>query len=155
MTREKFKEYLDSMGYTYEGRGDKIFILKGQKGPSSDDVDFEGVTSIPPGVVLSNDGYVFMDELDFLPEGTEFRNSRDVYLTSVKRISERVIFENLGRVIMNNVRTIPRTIEFNNNGSVHIRSALKSHHSSPDPIWIDGIHPRELINLMVSSGLLE
>ena len=56
MTREEFIGVLEEEGYSYEIEGDKLVVTG---------------------------WYVFLDSLETLPPGVEFKNGRDVYLSSL------------------------------------------------------------------------
>ena len=60
MTREAFIKVLDERGYTYEIVGGKIIITHTYVGSGA---MMKDLTSLPPGVVFSNEGDVSLDYL--------------------------------------------------------------------------------------------
>jgi len=77
MTREKFIKKLEESRYSYEIQGNKIVVT--YKG----NIWLDSLTSLPPGVVFKNGGYVDSNALTSLPPGVEFRNAGIVNLSSL------------------------------------------------------------------------
>ena len=57
MTQEEFIEILKEEGYSYDIEGDKLVVTHER------DVDLRALTSLPPGVVFSNGGGVYLRAL--------------------------------------------------------------------------------------------
>lgn len=68
---------LEVHDYDYEIEGDKIVVTY------YSDIELEYVTSLPPGVVFKNRGYVWLNSLTSIPPGVEFHNSGSVLLKSI------------------------------------------------------------------------
>ena len=77
MTQEKFREVLDEKRYSYEMEGNKIVVTYKFY------VDLVSLTSLPPGVVFSNEGEVGLRSLEAIPPDVEFRTTYDVNLQSL------------------------------------------------------------------------
>jgi len=125
MTREEFIKKLDREGYSYEIQGDKIIV-------THRDVSLGSLTSLSPGVVFINKGYVYLDSLTSLPSGVEFRNGGNVYLSSLT--------------------SLPPGVEFKNGGGVDLDSLIGG--------WfkfrggnIEGVTSKRLLNLMIKRGM--
>ena len=57
MTREEFIEVLEEKGYSYEIEGDNLVVVDDWN------VDLRSLETISPGVVFSNEGYVWLESL--------------------------------------------------------------------------------------------
>ena len=77
MTQEEFIKILNRNKYPYRIEGDKIIVTYTTRLRS---VDLEVLTSLPPGVEFSNEGYINLRALTSLPLGVVFKNGGDVYL---------------------------------------------------------------------------
>jgi len=128
MTREEFIFILIDKGYPYKIEGNKV--------------------------VVTREGYVYLDNLTSLPPDVEFKNGQDVYLHSLLSISPGVVFENQGHVFLDSLTSIPPGVVFENGGDVKLESLTDC--------WFDdweghikGIYNRRLLNKMISIGLFE
>ena len=93
------------------------------------------LTSLPPGVVFKNGGYVDLRSLTSLPLGVEFKNKLSVFLNSLTSIPSGVEFRNGSRYI-------------------HLDSLIGGWFRD----WkgnIEGIDEKRLLNKMISLGLFE
>jgi hypothetical protein len=77
MTQKEFIKVLEFVGYSYEIEGDKLVVTH-EWG-----VDLDALTSLPPGVMFSNEGSVWLNDLKSLPSGVVFKNGGDVWLNSL------------------------------------------------------------------------
>jgi hypothetical protein len=77
MTKEEFIKELNREKYSYEIQGNKIVVTHDRN------VNLESLTSLPPGVVFRNRGFVYLGALTSLPPGVEFGNGGDVDLRSL------------------------------------------------------------------------
>ena len=68
---------LEVHDYDYEIEGDKIVVTY------YSDIELEYVTSLPPGVVFKNRGYVWLNSLTSIPPGVELNNRGSVFLKSI------------------------------------------------------------------------
>ena len=82
MTREEFIKVLDRKKYSYKIQGDNIIVT--HKGS----VWLNSLTSLPPGVVFKNRGYVW---LDYLLGGYFNRWSRNIEGIDSKRLLNKMI----------------------------------------------------------------
>jgi len=176
MTREEFIEILKDNRYSYEIEGGKIVVAdKRDAGGSVYEVDVDlEVTSLPPGVMFKNEGYVWLHYLTSLPPGVEFRNKGEVILDSLTSLPPGVGFKNEGDVELEYVTSLPPGVEFknggyvwltsltsippgvvfNNSGSVLLKSIVGGYFQSW-PGNIEGINEWDLLNLMISKGVFE
>ena len=74
MTQKEFIEVLDEKGYSYEMEGNKVIVTYKFY------VDLTSLTSLPPDVVFSNGGEVWLSSLTSIPRGVVFKNVGNVYL---------------------------------------------------------------------------
>ena len=112
MTREEFIKVLEEKGYSYEMERNKI--------------------------VVTHEGTVYLNSLETLPSGVEFRNGGYVFLDSLKTLSPGV--------------------EFRNVGSVHSDSLFDSLFGGWFNNWdgnIKGIASNRLLNKMIADGLFD
>ena len=77
MTQEAFVKVLERKGYSYKIEGNKIVVTYKFY------VDLVSLTSLPPGVVFSNEGEVGLGSLEAIPPDAEFRTTYDVNLQSL------------------------------------------------------------------------
>ena len=77
MTQKEFIKVLDWKNYSYEIEGDKIIVTY------KDRVDLRDLTSLPPGVVFSNEGSVRLRSLTSISPGVEFKNEGSVRLDAL------------------------------------------------------------------------
>ena len=77
MTQEAFVKVLERKGYSYKIEGNKIVVTYKFY------VDLVSLTSLPPGVVFSNEGEVGLGSLEVIPPDAEFRTTYDVNLQSL------------------------------------------------------------------------
>ena len=77
MTQEAFVKVLERKGYSYKIEGNKIVVTYKFY------VDLVSLTSLPPGVVFSNEGEVGLRSLEAIPPDAEFRTTYDVNLQSL------------------------------------------------------------------------
>ena len=127
MTQDEFIEILDEKGYSYEIEGDKIIV-------TGMNVSLNFTTSLPPGVVFKNVGYVWLEFVTSLPPEMVFNNGGDVYLNGITSISPDVVFKN--------------------RGDVYLRSLTGNWFSK----WggnIEGIASNKLLNVMIKQGVFQ
>ena len=77
MAQEAFVKVLERKGYSYKIEGNKIVVTYKFY------VDLVSLTSLPPGVVFSNEGEVGLRSLEAIPPDAEFRTTYDVNLQSL------------------------------------------------------------------------
>ena len=77
MKKEEFIEVLKRNNYLYEIQGDKIIVTH------EGYVYLNSLETLPPGVEFKNDGGVGLRSLKTLPPGVEFRNDGNVYLEGI------------------------------------------------------------------------
>jgi len=77
MTQEEFIEELKKRSYSYEIEGDEIVVTH------QGSVYLNSLESLPPGVQFKNHGDVGLRSLKSLPPGVRFQNQRDVWLGSL------------------------------------------------------------------------
>ena len=78
MKREGFLKLLDGHGYKYEVEGDKIIITH------YTNIGFEKVRTLPDNVVFLNSGNVYLNDLESISSGVQFRNRGSVNLMQIK-----------------------------------------------------------------------
>ena len=106
MTQEEFIKILDKKRYSYEIEGDRI--------------------------VVTEDGYVWLESLTSLPPGVEFKNGGDVWF--------------------NSLTSIPPGVEFKNRGNVDLEPLIGVRFDK----WkgnIEGISSKRLLNVMIKQGV--
>jgi hypothetical protein len=153
MTQEKFIKKLDKEGYSYEIKGDKLVVTRGDRNGT---VFLNSLLeTLPSGVEFKNGGNVYLSSLKTLPPGVEFKNEGGVYLNSLETISPGVEFKNEGSVYLDSLKTLPPGVEFKNEGSVYLESLMGNY-----VVWfknwegnIEGIDSKRLLNLMIKRGL--
>jgi hypothetical protein len=128
MTQEEFIKILDKKRYSYEIEGDRIVVTEDGY------VWLESLTSLPPGVEFKNGGYVDLrsDSLTSLPPGVEFKNGGDVWF--------------------NSLTSIPPGVEFKNRGNVDLEPLIGVRFDK----WkgnIEGISSKRLLNVMIKQGV--
>ena len=126
MTREEFIEVLDNEGYPYKIEGDKLVIYH------EDDVYLESLEALPPGLEFRNEGNVNLDSLKTLPPGVMFRNE--------------------GFVDLELIESIPSDTEFMNEDDVHLETLIGGWIKD----WsgnIKGVSSNRLLNHMISKGM--
>ncbi len=146
MTREEFIQILEKKGYSYKIEGDKLVVtFKGF-------VDFESLTSLPPGVEFKNRGGVYLRLLKTLPPGVKFKNGGDVDLGALTSLPPGVEFKNGDNVFLESLKTLPPGVVFKNGGTVYLESLIGGWFND----WkgnIDGVDSQELLNLMIKRGM--
>jgi len=133
MTQEEFISILDNgdifnEGYSYKIEGDKIIVNDGES------VWLNSLNSLPPGVEFRNGGYVWLNSLTSLPPGVEFRNGEYVELRALT--------------------SLPPGVEFRNGGYVDLRALIGGRFEG----WkgnIEGIDSKMLLNKMIKDGVFE
>jgi 5,10-methenyltetrahydromethanopterin hydrogenase len=148
MTREEFIKELKVRRYSHKIEGDKIIVNDGES------VDLRNLTSIPPGTVFKNEGWVDLDALTSLPPGTVFENEGDVYLNSLTSIPPGTVFKNEGWVDLESLTSIPPGTVFENEGNVHLKYIIGGYFNE----WegnIRGIASKRLLNKMIKDGVFE
>jgi hypothetical protein len=137
MTQEEFIKELDSKGYSYEMKGDKIVVT---------------VTDYTKH--YTKFGNIHLDSLETLPSGVVFENKGDIYLGSLISLPPGVEFKNLGDVSLNVLTSISPGVEFKNVGGVYLISLIRGGFQD----WegnIEGIDSKRLLNLMIKKGIFE
>ena len=147
MTREEFIKVLEEKEYLYEIKGDKVVLIPYMG------IDLNSLESLPPGVVFSNSGPVYLETLKTIPPGTVFSNRSSVYLNSLETLPEGIVFSNGSSVYLDSLKSIPRGIEFSNEGNVHLKKLTGGFISKFRRI--EGIQNKRLFNHMISQGLFE
>jgi len=148
MTREDFIEILEGKGYSYEIVGEELIVT--HKGH----VYLDGLETLPPGVEFKNEGEVDLSSLKTLPPGVEFKNGGDINLRLLKTISSGVKFKNTGWVSLPSLETIPVGVEFSNEERVWLGSLMERWFED----WkgnIEGVNSKRLLNVMISKGIFE
>ena len=105
---QEFTNLLDLKKYRYEINGGEI-IVNHNRG-----LTLKKLKSIPPFVFFNNKGYVELDSLEVVPEGTRFENKGDLNISSVKSLPPGIIFKNTGYVVMESLEYLPDGVEFRN-----------------------------------------
>ena len=130
MNRSKFKELLDSEGYSFEER-DGVLVVTGKChvifSTLETLVDLPSLETLPEGVKFENNGGVILRSLTTLPEGVKFENNGFVSLRSLKTLPEGVKFENHGPVLLPSLTTLPEGVKFENHGHVCLDSLTGKH----------------------------
>ena len=126
MTREEFIKVLEDGGYPYEIEGDKI--------------------------VVTYDKSVYLESLETLPPGVEFKNGGSVWLNVLTTLPAGVWFENVGSVYLNSLKTIHPGVEFNNKGIVNLNSLIGCLLNEWKGL-IKGISSKRLLNGMIKRGV--
>ena len=145
MKKEEFIEELKQNNYLYEIEGDKIIVTHDGY------VYLNSLETLPPGVEFRNGGSVWLNSLKTIPSGVEFRNGGHVSLRSLKTIHSGVKFRNGGNVNLDSLKTLPSGVEFKNGGDVKLSGLgwvrdIKG-------IMIEGVENKRLLHLMISKGL--
>lgn len=128
-------------------------ISPGTKFLNGGSVILENIDSIPEGIEFKNSGDVNLENLKNLSQGVVFQNKKDLYLTRLEYLPKNVIFENTGFTRLSSLKSIPAGTVFN--GLVSLRSLIKGGWFS---LWegnIEGINSIDLLNKMISEGLLD
>lgn len=154
MTRDDFFFEVTGIRDTYSVsiKGDVYYVDAYPDEDGSCDIDLREL-EIPPNVVFENEGDVTLN-VDELPENVEFFNEGDVYLYYVESIHPSVRFENEGDVYLESLKTIPPGVEFNNEEDAYLGSLTGGWFKDWDKS-IKGIKSNELLNMMISQGLLD
>ena len=145
MKKEEFINVLKQNNYLYEIEGDKIIVTHDGY------VYLNSLETLPPGVEFRNGGSVWLNSLKTIPSGVEFRNGGHVSLRSLKTIHSGVKFRNGGNVNLDSLKTLPSGVEFKNGGDVKLSGLgwvrdIKG-------IMIEGVENKRLLHLMISKGL--
>ena len=96
MTQEDSKKAFESLlkikGYTYRysynENGETLIVS------TDGHVNLEDVNYLPSHICFSNNGYVDLSSIETLPEYTVFANDGNIYLDSLKSFSKGVRFKN-------------------------------------------------------------
>jgi hypothetical protein len=139
MSQEEFIKELDSKGYSYEMKGDKIVVT---------------VTDYTKH--YTKFGNIHLDSLETLPSGVVFENKGDIYLGSLISLPPGVEFKNLGDVSLNVLTSISPGVEFKNGKYVYLGSLIGGGGWLGGwKVNIKGIAPRRLFNKMIALGLFD
>ena len=131
MTQEAFIKVLEEKGYSYKLEGDKI--------------------------VVTHNGWVFLNSLETLPSGVVFKNGGNISLEFLTSLPPGDQFKNAGYVWLHSLMNIPPGVQFGNEGDVHLDSIF-GEEDGYFPDWsgnIEGIDPKRLLNKMISIGLFD
>ena len=131
MTRSEFIEILNLRYYSWTSEGNNIVVT--ERG----EIDLY-IKSLPPNVEFRNDTYVYLDSLESLPRNIKFKNGGSVSLHSLKSIPTDVTFENGRGVWLDSFGIDTKDWEEENN-----------------ILNIEGIHPKKILNKMISIGLFD
>ena len=148
MTREEFIQILDEKDYSYEIEGDKLVVTEDEDGT----VYLQSLETLPPGVEFKNKGDVLLESLETLPPGVEFNNGEDVNLNSLKTLPPGVEFNNGGYVFLDSLKSISPGVKFNNGGDVYLDS-LTGYYFHEWKDNVEGISPNTLLNGMIKRGI--
>jgi hypothetical protein len=168
MTKEEFIDILEARDYRYQISGNEITIDRGRN------IILDGLTSIPPNVDFRNSGCVDLTSLVNLPSSTQFNNKGGLSLDSLTEIPIGFEFNNGTYLVLTRLKRLSPGITFNNTGAIQFES-LES--ISPDFVFggpeyfylgpfieeflhywdgnIEGVHPKRLLNKMISLGLFD
>ena len=149
MTQEEFIKILDKKRYSYEIEGDRIVVTEDGY------VYLDDLSSLPPGVVFKNNGVLSLRSLETLPLGVEFKNTNNVILSGLKTIHLGVEFMNERDVFLPpfQLLIIHPGVEFNNGRGVYFTSTPGWY-----DLWesdIEGIESKMLLNVMIKQGVFE
>ena len=146
MKKEEFIEELKQNNYLYEIEGDKIIVTHDGY------VYLNSLETLPPGVEFRNGGSVWLNSLKTIPSGVEFRNGGHVSLRSLKTIPSGAEFRNRGSVSLGSLKTLPPGVEFRNGWNVYLGGILGG--------WLDewegnieGVDDKRLLRLMANKEL--
>ena len=148
MTQEEFIEVLDDNGYSYKMEGNNIVVTHNRS------VYLESLETLPPGVEFKNRGSVYLGSLETLSPGVEFSNNGDVFLRALQTLSPGVEFNNGGNVYLESLKILPPGVVFRNVGYIYLGSLNGGDFKD----WggnIEGISPNRLLNKMIEIGLLD
>jgi len=119
--RKSFEELLKLKGYTYRysynENGETLMIS------TDGHVDLEDINYLPYHICFQNNGYVDLSSIEILPDYTVFENDGNIYLNSLKGFSKGVRFKN----------------EKDMFGIPHLINSLS----------IEGISPQKIINCLI------
>jgi len=105
-TRNNFIEILKLEKIDYILDGDKNIITD-----VNDDVNLDGLTSLPSNVIFNNQGYVYLDSSTSLSSDNVFNNQGSIYLNSLTSLPIDIIFNNQGFIYLPRVTSIPDDIK--------------------------------------------
>lgn len=91
-SKEAFESLLKLKGYTYRysyNENGEILMVS-----TDGHVNLEDVNYLPSHVYFQNNGYVDLSSIETLPEYTVFENDGNIYLDSLKGFSKGVRFKN-------------------------------------------------------------
>jgi hypothetical protein len=148
MTREEFIKILDEKKYSYKIEGDKIVVT--HRGI----VWLDSIESLPPGVQFKNGGYVNLRSLKSLPPGVQFENRGYVNLRSLTSLPPGVQFNNGESVYLGSLKSLPPGVEFKNGGDIYFGSLIGGWFND----WsgnIRGVHKKRMLNFMIKKGIFE
>ena len=151
MTQEAFIKVLEEKGYSYEMMGDSVVVNGGDR---KGNVDLLFLTSLPPGVVFKNGGFVGLEDHTSLPSGVVFKNGGFVSFGSLTSLPTDVVFKNGGFVSFGSLTSLPTDVVFKNEGDISFKSLEGEWFSN----WkgnIEGIDSKRLLNMMISKGIFE
>jgi len=91
-SKEAFESLLKLKGYTYRyshnENGETLIVS------TDGHVNLEDVNYLPSHICFANNGYVDLSSIETLPEYTVFSNDGNIYLDSLKGFSKGVRFKN-------------------------------------------------------------
>jgi hypothetical protein len=125
MTRAEFIMELVIKGYAYEKTENKIIITHKDK--------------------------VWLDSMEEIPAGVEFRNKGEIRLNSLKFFSERTKLNNSGKIYLHSIKEFPSDIEFGKNiTDIRISNKWLSDYQFD----INGINKLRYFSLLIKKGLI-
>ena len=80
MTREEFKQVLDSYGYSYKEEGGRLLVGGGMVKGEKDHIWLNSTVEIPSGVSFVNDGNLWLASLRRIPSDVVFANRGAIQL---------------------------------------------------------------------------
>jgi hypothetical protein len=126
-SKKAFEDLLKIKGYTYRysynENGEMLMIS------TDGHVDLEDVNYLPSHVCFQNNGYVDLSSIEILPEYIVFQNDGNIYLKSLKEFSKGLRFRN-GKDLTG--------IKFGM-GISHLINSLE----------IEGISPKKILNCFI------
>jgi hypothetical protein len=115
MTREEFIRALDEKGISYSLEGERIVVNWDNQYIN---LEYLGITSLPPDVTFENAGSLRLGEVAQLPEGTVFNNYGSVVGEEITRIPRGTKFGKGVRTVLLAGGTINFDIEGFNYGDL-------------------------------------
>lgn len=128
-------------------------ISPGTKFLNGGNVNLENINSIPSGIEFKNSGDVNLENLKNLSPEVIFQNKKDLYLTRLEYLPKNIIFGNTGFTRLSSLKSIPPGTVFN--GKVSLRSLFKKGWFDSWEGNIENINSTDLLNKMISEGLLD